>query len=44
MRKLVRFAIGGGIGFLVDAGMLAALLQLTPLGPFLARLVAIAGS
>ncbi|HWT56854.1 MAG TPA: GtrA family protein [Rhizobium sp.] len=42
MRKLVRFAIAGGIGFLVDAAVLSALLHLTPLGPFLARLVAIA--
>jgi len=41
MKKLVRFTIAGGIGFLVDAGILAALLHLTPLGPFLARLVAI---
>ncbi|MBB2751375.1 UNVERIFIED_ORG: putative flippase GtrA [Rhizobium aethiopicum] len=42
MRKLIRFTIAGGIGFLVDAGMLSALLHLTSLGPFLARLVAIA--
>ncbi|PDS80716.1 GtrA family protein [Rhizobium sp. L43] len=42
MRKLIRFAIAGGIGFLVDAGILSALLNLTPLGPFLARLIAIA--
>jgi putative flippase GtrA len=41
MRKLIRFAIAGGIGFIVDAGVLAALLQLTPLGPYLARLAAI---
>ncbi|NEJ69113.1 GtrA family protein [Rhizobium phaseoli] len=44
MRKLIRFAIAGGIGFLVDAGVLAALLHLTPLGPFLARIVAIAAA
>ncbi|QND40149.1 GtrA family protein [Rhizobium leguminosarum bv. viciae] len=42
MRKLIRFTIAGGIGFLVDAGILSALLHLTPLGPFLARLIAIA--
>lgn len=42
MRKLVRFGIAGGIGFIVDAGVLALLLHLTPLGPFLARLIAIA--
>jgi len=41
MKKLVRFAIAGGIGFLVDAGVLIALLELTPLGPYLARLIAI---
>lgn len=42
MRKLIRFGIAGGIGFIVDAGVLALLLHLTPLGPFLARLIAIA--
>ncbi|MEZ2132616.1 MULTISPECIES: GtrA family protein [unclassified Sinorhizobium] len=44
MRKLVRFGIVGGIGFIVDAGLLALLLHLTPLGPFLARLIAIAAA
>ncbi|WP_028745473.1 GtrA family protein [Rhizobium mesoamericanum] len=42
MKKLLRFGIAGGIGFLVDAGVLSLLLETTPLGPFLARLVAIA--
>ncbi len=42
MKKLVRFAIAGGLGFIVDAGVLALLLQVTPLGPFIARLFAIA--
>ncbi|MBX4955268.1 GtrA family protein [Rhizobium lentis] len=42
MKKLIRFAIAGGIGFIVDAGALSALLALTPLGPFLARIIAIA--
>ncbi|QRM53909.1 GtrA family protein [Sinorhizobium sp. BG8] len=42
MRKLLWFAVAGGTGFLVDAGMLAILLSLTPLGPFAARIVAIA--
>ncbi|MBB3655905.1 putative flippase GtrA [Rhizobium sp. BK650] len=41
MKKLIRFAIAGGVGFIVDAGVLAALLHLT-LGPFIARLIAIA--
>jgi putative flippase GtrA len=42
MKKLIRFAIAGGIGFIVDAGILALLLHMTQLGPFLARLFAIA--
>jgi putative flippase GtrA len=42
MKKLLRFAIAGGIGFCVDAGLLALLLHTTPLGPFIARLIAIA--
>jgi putative flippase GtrA len=42
MKKLLRFGIVGALGFLVDAGMLAALLALTPAGPFLARAIAIA--
>lgn len=42
MRKLLRFAIAGGIGFIVDAALLALLLHITPLGPFIARLIAIA--
>lgn len=42
MKKLLRFGIAGGLGFLVDAGVLALLLHVTSLGPFLARLIAIA--
>ena len=42
MKKLIRFAVAGGLGFIVDASVLAALLHLTPLGPFIARLFAIA--
>lgn len=42
MKKLLRFGIAGALGFLVDAGMLAALLAWTPAGPFLARAIAIA--
>ena len=42
MKKLVRFSIAGGIGFLIDAGMLMLLLHLTPLGPLGARAIAIA--
>lgn len=41
MKKLIRFAIAGGLGFIVDAGVLTLLLHLTPLDPFTARLIAI---
>jgi len=42
VKKLLRFGIAGGIGFVVDAGLLTLLLHLTPLGPFIARMIAIA--
>jgi len=42
MSRFLLFAIVGGVGFLVDAGVLALLLWVTPLGPFLGRLVSIA--
>ena len=42
MKKLARFGIVGSIGFLVDAALLWLLLETTPLGPFLARAIAIA--
>ncbi|MEK1875546.1 MAG: GtrA family protein [Rhizobium altiplani] len=42
MKKLLRFGIAGGLGFMVDAGVLAVLLHITPLGPFIARVIAIA--
>jgi putative flippase GtrA len=42
VKKLLRFGIAGGLGFIVDAGVLTLLLHTTPLGPFLARLIAIA--
>ena len=41
MRRLVWFAVAGGTGLLVDAGVLALLLSATPLGPFAARVVSI---
>ena len=41
MSRILRFAIVGGVGFVVDAGVLALLLAATPLGPFVARLVSI---
>ncbi|WP_454748638.1 GtrA family protein [Ciceribacter selenitireducens] len=42
MRKLVRFGIVGTAGFVIDAALLWLLLEATPLGPFVARAVAIA--
>ena len=44
MKRVVLFAVAGGAGFLVDAGVLALLLRATPLGPFVARIVAIAAA
>ena len=41
MRRLVWFLVAGSLGFLADAGMLALLLSISPLGPFAARVVAI---
>lgn len=42
MNRFARFLFSGGIGFLADAGALALLLALTPLGPLPARLLSIA--
>jgi putative flippase GtrA len=39
--RILRFVLVGGIGFVADAGMLALLLQATPLGPFAARLISV---
>jgi putative flippase GtrA len=44
MRRLVLFVLAGGAGFLVDAGVLALLLKVTALGPFAARVFAIAAA
>ena len=41
MKRFGWFIVAGTIGFLADAGMLASLLQFTPLGPFAARVIAI---
>lgn len=41
MRRFGWFLVAGTIGFIADAGTLALLLQLTPLGPFAARVIAI---
>ena len=44
MRRTAAFAVAGAAGFLVDAGTLAFLLWATPLGPFVARVFAIAAA
>ena len=44
MKRVVLFAVAGGAGFLVDAGVLALLLWATPLGLFVARILAIAAA
>lgn len=44
MKKLVRFGIVGTAGFVIDAVLLWLLLETTPLGPFLARAIAIAAA
>lgn len=41
MKRLARFVFAGGVGFLADATALAILLGLTPLGPFVARVLSI---
>lgn len=42
MKRFGWFLVAGSIGFLADAGMLALLLNISPLGPLAARIVAIA--
>lgn len=42
MRKLFFFVIAGSAGFLTDAGVLSLMLAFTPVGPFVARVFAIA--
>ena len=44
MRRFVRFALVGGIGFVVDAGILALLLASAPLSPLVARIASIGGA
>ena len=44
MRRTAAFAVAGAAGFLVDAGTLAFLLWATALGPFVARVFAIAAA
>lgn len=44
MRKLIFFAIAGGIGFVVDVAVLHLSLRYTPLGPYFGRALAIAAA
>ncbi len=47
MQRLKRyfwFAFAGGTGFLVDAGVLQLLLWLSPIGPFVGRVISIAAA
>jgi putative flippase GtrA len=41
MKKIFWFALAGGTGFIVDAGVLMLLLHFTSLGPFGARAISI---
>ena len=41
MNRLVRFIFAGGVGFVADAAALWLLLAITPLGPFVARIISI---
>lgn len=42
--RLASFAVAGGTGFIVDASVLVLLMAHTPLGPFTARIFAIAAA
>ena len=42
MKKLIWFAFAGSMGFAIDAGTLTALLHVTSIGPFIARIISIA--
>ncbi len=41
MKRIVHFAMVGGIGFVADAAVLALLIATTTLGPFVSRLASI---
>ncbi|WP_428978267.1 GtrA family protein [Oricola thermophila] len=42
--RLASFAVAGGTGFIVDASVLTLLMKFTPMGPFSARVFAIAAA
>ncbi|QKV20699.1 GtrA family protein [Oricola thermophila] len=44
MLRLASFAVAGGTGFIVDASVLTLLMKFTPMGPFSARVFAIAAA
>lgn len=44
MKKLFFFAMAGGVGFIVDVGVLFLVLRYTPLDPFTGRALAIASA
>ena len=44
MKRLFWFVLAGGTGFAVDAGLTHLLIAMTPLGPFAARIPAIAAA
>ncbi|ESX22124.1 MULTISPECIES: GtrA family protein [unclassified Mesorhizobium] len=41
MSRLARFVLAGGVGFVADAAALWLFLAVTPLGPFVARVLSI---
>jgi putative flippase GtrA len=41
VNRLARFALAGGVGFVADAAALWLLLAVTPVGPFVARVLSI---
>jgi putative flippase GtrA len=41
VKRLLLFGFAGGVGFVADAGMLALVLAITPLGPLVGRVIAI---
>lgn len=42
LKRLFLFAVAGTIGFITDAGLLHTMITLTPIGPYLGRILSIA--